>query len=625
MLRRWLCALLMIVPHAAFAEVTAVQLGVHEDYTRLVFTLPEGEPNWDVTTTRATVAVDIEGVEGFDLSQFADRPAGSRISGTAVVASGQRLHVTMACDCTVESFVINKRYLAIDISSPVAQTTAPSANTPDLAADFTDLARPWHDPATQALQPFVANEADTLPLNTFPDLGSIVSSGLATATYQGFLSLPDQEQQSPAQLAQNIISQETLDALAVGIATHSSVVADNIVMSNEVDMTPTCNIIEDQLQSAIRTDVSFSLAIGDIRQVLVDEEENPNPSATLELAQHYIMNGMGTEALYALRSITRETPSIAAMRYIAGVLDDHDHPAPFDLFLCSDNIAIWQFLDLNAPAPDVTDPNGLLLAYKIMPEILQHRIRDQFATALATHGFPGFQHELDTFMQARSAETRLDSGSENPAAYDLPNDPARAILRTELTPDNLDPALATSMDPESLDTIALASLRMENRGTPVEATLLRHEIARYLAELDFMTALGTLDDARDRIGDEAYFAALSEQIAPDLHRMTDAEAVAFAFRQDLPELNDEIVAQISARVADLGVTAPPGFAAPERETPEPAAQDTQQAVSPNIFSPLPVVFPPEEEGPPSVQLTESILGQSQTLRSEIQELLRNSN
>jgi hypothetical protein len=334
---------------------------------------------------------------------------------------------------------------------------------------------------------------------------------------------------------------------------------------------------------------------------------------------------MGTEALYVLKGIPQETPDLEALRYIASVLDDHNHFPPFDLSVCSDNVAIWQFLDPNAPSPDLTDPNGLLLAYKIMPEILQHRIQGQFATALAVHGFPDFRNELSTFMQARSAETRLDDGSEDPMMSNLPEDPALVVLRTELTPENLDPNLATSMDPESLDTFALASLRMENRGTPVEATLLRHEIARYISEQDFLTALGTLDDARDRIGDESYFEVLAEQIAPQLHQMTDAEAVAFAFRQDLPELNEQIITQISERVAALGVTAPPEFAVPVRETPSPTDQPTQQDIAPQGFSPLPVVFPPEEEAAPSVQLTENILGQSKTLRSEVQELLGNAN
>jgi len=604
-----------IFPSICWGEIISTELGHHEGYSRLVLTLPQNDTEWDVTASGETLTIEIENASGFDLSSIDLQPEGGIVQDTKVLTSSNRLAVTLSCECDVNSFVINKRYLAIDIMASKPQFEIDK--TADDASGFNllTLTRPWHQRNGKPVSESTDAHSIGRPLDTLQNIGSVVSTSLATATYQGLLSWPLGNSDIVANTGQNQFDPSSLESTGVGIETHSSIVKDP---SDKNDMAPTCDAIAASLASGIRTDVSFGLAIGDARQTLAKEENDFGNLDAIPLAMLYITNGMGTEA-NALLSLQPSTPHSEALTFIAKTLDDANAEPPFDLSICNSDVALWQFLDTDTPIEGNFSPNELLLTFKTLPEMVQKKMRPQFEVALALHGNAELPLELRSFSQVQSATLRLNNNIPEPREPEEQKVNEQNLLRTDLAGHDFDTDLPTELDPSSLENDTLSSIRIEYRETPAERSLLKREIKSHIKMGNVIDAIKLLSDSRERIGDELYFDLINTEIQTAILALTDAETTALVYRDDIPELTPSVMDHLSTRIQKLELR-PPLWLPPtpnQENIKNPNLPIAQQDIE---LSPSPLVQVSRSD-PLTFDISETMLNQSRNLRSNISESL----
>lgn len=599
-----------ILPSICWGEIISTEIGHHEGYSRLVLTLPQNDTEWDVTASGETLIIEIENASGFDLSSIESQPEGGVVQDTKVITSSNRLAVTLSCECEVNSFVINNRYLAIDIMASKPQFEIDKTADDDSGFNLLTLTRPWHQQIGRQNSETLNAPSISRPFDTLQNISSVVSTSLATATYQGLLSWPLENSNMVASTVQNQFDHSSLESTGVGIETHSSIVKDP---PDKNDMAPTCEAIAASLASGIRTDVSFGLAIGDARQTLAKEENDFGHLDVIPLAMLYIANGMGTEA-NALLSLQPSTPHSEALAFIAKTLDDANAEPPFDLSICSSDVALWQFLDIDTPIEGNFSPNELLLTFKTLPVMVQKKMRPQFEVALALHGNAELPLELRSFSQVQSATLRLNNDIPEPKEPKEQN-----LLRTDLAGHDFYTDLTRELDSNILKNDTLSSIRIEYRETPAERPLLKREIESHINMGNVLDAIKLLSDSRERIGDELYFNLINTEIQTAILALTDAEVTALVYRDDIPELTPSVIDHLSTRIQKLELR-PPLWLPPtsnQENIKNPNLSIAQQDIE---LSPSPLVQVSSSD-PLTFDISETMLNQSRNLRSNISESL----
>lgn len=622
----WRLAILFsIFASTTSAEVVPLQLGEQGDYTRVVLTLPSAD-GWSVTEEERAFEIAVPDATRYDFAAFADL-VGSRIQAFEIKENGSVLRVTLNCACTVSSYVIGAQFLTIDIAGDVSlQEEIPPLNA------LSGLGQPWHAPLTQTLtEPEIVEGADVaISTNTDTTLNALdnaVSTGLASATYQGFLNIPT-ELEDFASAPE--ISTELLDNISVGVQSQLTTLNATDTAIPDVQ-TFGCKDVSARLAADWQTDHSFSIERGMAHSMFVSHEDQTNldESAAISLAILFIGQGLGYEALATLNGFEETSDLTRALAYMARVIDSPSPPDLIGLENCPEDLAFWAYLHA-AGTDDVVDsldPRRLMLTFKLLPDILQTRTLVPFGDALARAGHESFQAELQSFKNTYFTLAYAVSGAPAPHVdFDAPAS-AREILRAELTDRDLDRSQATRNDPTKLTLELLDTLRMERRGTPAEAALLDTVLERHVGDGDFITVMNLLIEARPRIGPEDYNRMLDLHIGESIARMTEPELLAFAFRSELPDLPEALRDQVATRLTALDVMLPGQFAhVPDviPETEKPTAEATDPTATEPAFT-VPVIVEAPDASMPSYAETEELLAGSEAMRNAIETLINDTN
>ncbi len=616
---------LCLLPQIAWAEIVPINLGEQGDYTRLVLTLPDPE-GWEVAPLDRRLEITVPKASGFDTAAV-DNLIGSRIANITQGGTPETLRVQLNCDCTISSYVLGGLFLTIDVAGQLAPTDA----LPSLSA-FAGLAQPWHTSQTQAVTaaPQVEAEADRTgssndPETTLDALDTAVSTGIASATYQGFLTIPPDALERQGNLP--LASTDILDNIAVGIQSQLSTLDAQETSLPDIAVFG-CRDVSARLSAAWQTDHSFSIERGAIhsRMITSDEEETPNDAARLDLAILLVGQGLGYEALALLDDLGAQTDLSKALTYMATVLDKPELPAPMGLENCPEDLAFWAYLHGagESDVVDALDPRSLMLTFKLLPEPLQTRTIGRFGDALARAGQASFQAELQDFKNTAFAISFSESGGAPPTIdFERPAS-AHEVLRAELTERDLDPEEATPHDPTQLSLELLDGLRIERRGTEAEPALLDAVLARHVDDRNFIEVLSLLIDGQSRIAPDLIDPLMARHLGESIAHMTAPELLAFAFRSDLPPLPDTLRSTVAARLTALEIPLPPTFSdqpvAPSGDTaaaatiaPEPAALA------------LPVLVDLPETEIPTFAQSEELLAGSEAVRNAIETLINDTN
>lgn len=618
---------LLLLPQMTAADIVPINLGEQGDYTRLVLTLPVTE-GWRVATFDRALEISVPTATGFDTSAATDL-AGSRIASVTAGADNSALRVTLNCDCTASSYVLGGKFLTIDL---VGQLTNDNA-LPEFSA-VSGLAQPWHAPLAQSFAATpneTAMNAATLsadPETTRNTLDSAVSTGIASATYQGFLTI------SPDALVQqgdgSTVSPDILDSIAIGVESQLSTLDAQETTLPDVAVFG-CKDVSAQLSEAWQMEHSFSIERATIHTRMISSEDDPAPNddATLDMAMLLVGQGLGYEALSLLNNLPDNSDLVRSLVYIATIIDKPTAPDLIGLENCQESLAFWAYLHGagQSDVVDALDPRRLMLTFKLLPEPLQNRMLTQFGDALARAGHESYQAELQDFKNTYFAISFVESGAPAPEVdFEDPASP-KEILRAELTERDLDPTEATPNDPTRLTLTLLEGLLLERRGTAAEPALLDAVLDRHVADGTYVEVLSLLIDSADRIEQDVHEQMVMTHLGKSVEMMSPSELLAFAFRSDLPDLPDMLRAAVAARLTEMDVRVPPAFASAPIPT---APAETEPNVQTELAAEVPAFTLPDlvdlpDATMPSFAQSEELLAGSEAVRNAIETLIDDIN
>ena len=605
-------ALAALAPMAALADVVPVQIGELDDATRLMLTIPVGA-GWSAVTEDGRVRISVDGAEGFETSAFDDLTGKSRVTQAFGGLTADVLNIGLSCDCIARGYLISDRFLAVDVSD-----REPPATELTFADVLPTLTQPWHSqPAVAAApRPPVSAPSASLPADV---LDMAVTSGLARATYDGFLQLRDDAET----ISRPDIAAELLENIAIGVEAQLQTLTENAIPLPGA-ITFDCVGVEQTLANAWQDTQSFSLQRGAAHRNLSAEDDAPDPAGQRNLAIVLIGHGFGVEATAVLRDLGTTDDLTTALLFMADVLDGPHPPEPVGMETCGEALGFWPFLADPEGRRDSVDPRSLMITFKLMPPPLQSRLVDSFADALARAGYQSFQAELQDFRNVAMAIDHTDPATPPPVLdFETPAS-ARDILRADLTASDLNPDMMTSRSPKTLPLDVLETLLVERRSTAAEPVLLDEVLTRHVAGGDYVAVVALLVDAASRLDTDTANRLTDRHLTAAVAGMTDPELIAFAFRETLPPLPETLKSGVRSRLRDLQITPPPIFASgpvADAGANDPVIVETDPAES---FA-LPALVRIPAEGVPTFAQSQDLLDNAAAMRTTIETLIDDIN
>ena len=572
------------------AQDVPIRSGWQDGFTRLVLQIPEGR-SWRLGRSEVGYMLELEG-EGitFQTVGVFDRIPRERLAGLAT--DGNRLDLSLACDCHADAFLWQADRLVVDLIDGPADADSPfelafdAPIEPEPGPQVSRVQRPRVDLPLRAELEFT--EASPLLPNPFrmrveeaeviSDAEQALIQSIARAASQGLVQttagLPEEEQvaRTPEPPPEPLPSE--VSPGHPGVATRTSIDRDligaDLMIAIDGLRTETCLPEEHVALDTWADDRSFHNQLSEARRALVTEFDRVAEEDVLRLARLYLHFGFGAEARKALEVDMQSTRERDLLAEVAFLVDgDGDGMGLFnDQVACSGGIALWSLVSRGAiPDQPEIDRNGILLYFQRLPPPVQAQVGGRLAESFLAVGdddaaaillgraqrAPGGDSEQNKLAEAELAAHYGDTEQTLQGLIDKVRTDGRTgpdmLLRIfELSSE------ARVQVPEDL--VALSSaLRFEFRGQPVVEDLAREEMRAYLARGDLDRALTTVEDERSRLADQVLVDLLSEFM---IAVAFEAEDVDFLERtlSHLPRPISPVAENaVANRLLDLGLAA----------------------------------------------------------------------
>lgn len=417
--------LLMIFGLPVWAQDTlTAQSGEHDTFSRIVFPIPEGI-SWDVRQTDRSAVIAFPGLaSALSIDGVMSRLPSGRLE--AIRAQSDTVELDLGCDCLIDVFRFDGRFVVIDVVTPVvlaAETPQPEVQRqsvvdidyyrPNSVGAFADIGLPFEPPRPVT----VDTPQQDPPRFSEETLAARVAEAVSTQLLapSGDLA-PNDPQAAPDTLAQIEINTPFRNQPPQIIRAQQELCAipayaDIGLWSSRAEVLST---------------------IGLLRRNVVDDSGQPLSENTRALAAAYLSLGFGAEA-HALVELSNDQNDLIGD--IAYVVDGLPSPADSRLrqtYACPNALAFWAVLSTGAlPAGVELNENAVVLTLaQMLPEY-----RDVYAhTVMARLRSGGFVKAAGQ-VQGLLSRTSDQDAPQMPV-YDpvilaaLPLDDRLAALRT---------------------------------------------------------------------------------------------------------------------------------------------------------------------------------------------------
>ena len=539
----WL--LLSCTPACAFP--VAIRSGEHADFSRLVISLP-ANATWRFEEVRDgyRLATDIPDARFETRGVFRLIPK-TRLKGL-VKESGGRLFFETAKNITARHFTLDDGSLVIDFRTVIetpSNTGAPSEppdpapvateglaipktiqpvaiGTPHLdlywktETILTPDAPPPPSPEIRDRSPAPATPAPPNPQiaeiegNLTREIGRAASQGLiAVDPTQSAVPLQRDEAKSkagpPPQPPPDPIAPQ--DHIAYRLTT--AVDRDQLQMSHDIytKTGETCPP-ESYFDIAAWADDRPALdQIGEARRRLLGEFDIPDQTWVIALARIYIAFGFGVEARALLADLAEPAPNVAALLFLAAVLDEDRAAAAMPLARmtdCESAVALWALLGASPPPEKgAVNFSAVTRSYAALPPDLRQVLGPKLVSKLIAIGAPDVAQSIrmalarvsiddEAALDVVDARLSHEAGSQEAA-------PALEKLSQRNAPEGVE-ALLLLVDEQLADrqTVPPAqveqalALAFELSGAPEAPALVRAAALGYASQHKFDAAFDTL-------------------------------------------------------------------------------------------------------------------------------------
>lgn len=537
----------LLLPTQLFAEMITVQGGEHEAYTRLVMVIEPGEA-WQIRETSAGIDVTVSSASGFDIDTLQNQNF-SRIQAITQADQSNKLRVDFDCQCEVSDYLLSDRFLTIDIKDKASDMPDwPNRET------FTRLARPWHTLQTQK----VVKSPKSPENSTINDIDTAVSSGIALATYQGFLQIRDKSDSVISQRPQlTSEANELFENAEIGIRALTEVIGNDT--SNDGETFP-CNEVSNTLVNEWESAFSYRASVSELHQKLAENDMSLDESVKKELAIILLAYGLGAEASALVSDYEGNDPLVATIRFIAYIIDENVSPEVTDLASCENDLSIWSFLHQSDEGDMITaNPKTLMMTFKLLPSLLRSRLINKFTTALSLAGYEDYRSELQDFKNTvLIAEFREIDISPDLIKFESSASP-QEIIRGYIREDISYPQLLEQNDTTRLSLPILETISIERRNMPDGDIFFEEILALHVRDRNYEMVLDLLSENVRHISSDRHMELSHQYIDTIVKDMTESELVAFAYRSDLPELSKEIKITLLDRFKNINIPIPETF------------------------------------------------------------------
>lgn len=556
--------LLLVLTQPALAQSLRVRSGEHDDFTRLVFDVPD-RTRWVLTPEENAARIEFPGLDPeFDTSRVFDRIPRTRLARLAPLEKGLRL--ILGCDCEVSAFLHARTMLVVDIGAP--------SDGPRQVADNREVDAPAAEPAPLRLADVPENPGSIaaglmqghLPATRAPDhpgpgpakLDTGMRHDLAETRQQLFVQFDRARTQglltprmaAPAAAAAADPGPEGAETDGVqpeGAKTRGADAATGAPAARpgHISLHAQTSVDRDFLKalsesgtalgahpgahacpSPERVDVAswgddapFVHALGRLRSGLAGEFDRADRDAILRLARFYLHFGFGAEA----RQVLDMSPGVAdehgLLHDMADIVDRghaRDGSQLHGYLECDAPAALWAVLshrDLPADRPIRTDE--IVRAFNTLPQHLRRHLGPFLLERFAESGHKGAAEKilriLDRSEETRSSDSEIARlGMNGTASTDASNEPV--LDRIVQESDSTSPAALVQLidfklreqEPVSYDIAQLAGAYAQEHGAhQMGGDLVRVYVLALASSGAFEEALGEWGRLSDALNDSA--------------------------------------------------------------------------------------------------------------------------
>ena len=563
--------LLGLFPSFALGGTANVTSGEHNDFSRLVVTLPEAM-DWRFGRAEDGYTLSVAGSDlEYDLTKVFNRIPKTRLADVAQIPGRSDLHVVAACACHATAFAFRPSIIVIDIRSGPPPSDSPfeadlvslsqerametlvsQAETPPAEPDDAAPALDWVarlsevDPPPAPFPPEIAL-ATGFRESLAQQLGSAASQGLVDLSPP--VTQPISNPSAPEKPASfRVVTEAGID-LRLGNKDAPEIAEAANCFADEVIDLPAWGGEDDPPQ-----------ILSSIHQSLITDAERIPAEQLVIAAQKYLYLGFGVEARQALSQLDAPKAEDEAKISMAFILEGggESKSAFAGMENCNSAAALWAVLARDHLRPSEAIASGAivrsfatlplhlrkLLAARLMDRLLEQGDRDAAEMVRAT--IARAETDVPTSLQLAQARLDLQDDATERAEGALNEVAARA------GPDEPE-ALVTLVDVAleqngvvSADRIAMIeTLAMQNRNQPVGKRLQRALVISYALAGEFPRAKSHLADAPDA---EGIFWSLLAKAGGD----ADLLSLGFLPPSDATPVAPESAVSIAGRLLDLG-------------------------------------------------------------------------
>lgn len=571
----WLGLMIALAAAPAAAREVAIRSGEHRDFSRLVLAIGEGM-QWRVETSDRAARLRLSDPEAtFQTAGIFERLPRQRLEAVTDAGDGV-LALRLACNpCHVDPFLWRPGRLVLDIvdgpdpdrsEDNTALTT--SALRLPLVPDGPRRAAAFLLPGAFAPDAAASAPADPRVATMAREVARAVSAGYLAPSVESPTALPratEPPPEPPTALetapSPPVATGAAQPGLSLGNALDRDLAAVNAALTDAADRS--CLASEAFDVAAWAADQGFARQIGKLRRDLVTEFDRPSHQALLRLARGYVHFGLGREARATLARGNADDPARAALAEMARVVDGRagDFPVLSAQAGCDNGAGPWSLLS-GTVALDALDRNGVIRAFRLLPQPLQSHLATDMAGAFLAAGDVDAAALVFMSLQGRDAARTpaaqrmraalLEAGGETDAALGVLDEAAAGRAEAASLIRLIDLTLESDARPSAEDTSLAAALLPEYRGTPTELRLAAAKLRAHVARAEWDKARGLLTRYADRWPDPRR-AALAKGLFRRLAETAAAPPFLGMVFADLPQdLDAMTVNTLAARLLEEG-------------------------------------------------------------------------
>lgn len=407
----YLAVFVWLLAFPVSAQTLTIRSGEHEDFSRLVLSLPI-DVEWSLTQQgrQAVLTLDMPQVR-FGIADVFKRIPRTRLARVSQSGAGAPLEMILACDCEVKGFTLSDRRLVIDIMDadlrPVQvpdiqePLDEPTFRFPVTAAGeraigrtpfmlnsrYRDIIRRAETSrADSRLKPRDITDKPSLPANNaerrfgprsserrlLDQIDRAVDQGLLDLTGPPSIERGTENLKPESEPPRAVLSKP-------GLSAQTAIDRDLADVRNAVEIfgyDSNCYSAENIKLSNWGNDEPFAEQIGAWRSQIFEEFDTLNKAVQIGLAKNYIYFGFGAEAAQVLNLTKDRQESTDVLLEMSRILDDLDVASTGSFLFqhgCGGASALWAVL----AAPDLpseTNDDAVLQALAELPAHLRHQI-----------------------------------------------------------------------------------------------------------------------------------------------------------------------------------------------------------------------------------------------------------